>query len=172
MRRVVVTVIVLAGLVACSRDEAAKKAPPTMPAGSAGAPGAGDRSGTSIANAKALTRGTPTTFTVPCNGAAVYVGPFALTRDPEKLVINADVKGTTNAQVCISSGHFVDAKDAHTGVAGIPCVEQGKPGSAKLVYEYSPGNGGNGATPVYWSVKHDEVKPPSCDTVTVTLTQP
>lgn len=182
MKKNVVVALVVIGsvsVVACSRDEAGKTAPPTpkaapsaMPVASGGAPGAGDRSGSSIANAKPLLKGTPTTFTIPCNGTPVYVGPFTLSRDPEKLVIRAEAKGTSANQVCTSDGHFVDAKDANPTVSSIPCVEGGKAQQAKLEYEYSPGNGGSGMTPVYWRVKSDGAKPAGCDTVVVTLSYP
>lgn len=178
MRRALAAVVGFAGLVACSRDDVAKSSPPppksaAPPASaSAVAPGAGDRSGTSIANAKALVRGTPTTFTVPCTGAAVYVGPFTLAHDPQKLVLQAEVKGTGKGQVCTPDGQFVDAKDQSPRVAGLPCVEEGKAQAVKLEYEYSPGNGGNAANPVYWRVKQESAKPAGCETVTVTLTHP
>jgi hypothetical protein len=177
MKNVFAIVAAVVGLVACSRDDVGKTPPPTpksapsaAPAASGGAPGAGDRSGSSIANAKALVKGTPTTFTVPCDGSAVYVGPFTLTRDPEKLAVRAEAKGTSKAQVCMPDGHWVDAKGGNPSIASVPCVEDGKPAQTTLQYEYSPGNGGSNVTPVYWRIKHESAKPAGCDTITVTLT--
>ncbi|MBS2020654.1 MAG: hypothetical protein JST00_47815 [Deltaproteobacteria bacterium] len=173
------TITCAVALAACSRDEAAKNKPvatkpaaTTVPAASAGAPGAGDRSGTSIANAKPVVPGVPTTFTLPCNASAVYVGPFSMSKDPETLVVNAEVKGTTKSQVCVVEGHWVDAKGGNPAIAGLPCVEGGVAQKTTLAYEYSPGNGGSGVNPVYWRIKLDAAKPAGCDTVEITLRTP
>lgn len=170
----------LLSLSACPREgppkggATAKTTPPavTATASSAGAVGAGDRSGSSFANARPLPRGTSTTFSVPCSGAPVIVGPFSLTHDPERLVVRADAKGSSLAQVCVPDGHWVDAAGENAVVAGIPCVEGGRTVSTNLEYEYSPGNGGNAVNPVYWRVKLVDPKPAGCDTVTVTLALP
>lgn len=171
--------LVLFSLSACSRDELGKNPPPSRgaapsaaPAASAGAPGAGDRSGSSIANAKALLPRAPVTFTVPCDGSPVYVGPFTLARDPERVVVRAEAKGTSKAQVCVTDAHWVDAKGGNPSIAGIPCVEDGRTEKATLSYEYSPGNGGASVNPVYWRIKLDGPKTAGCDTVQVTLSYP
>lgn len=165
MRRAAPHLIVALALIGCSRAETKTK---TEPAAAAGAPGAGDRSGKSIANARALVAGTPTVFQVPCTGEKVYVGPFTMRHDPERLVVRASVKGTSASQVCIHEGHWVDARGEHPAIAGLPCVEGAAATETKLEYEYSPGNGGSSMTPVYWQVRHSEPKP-ACETVTVTL---
>lgn len=150
--------------------------PPAAPASAApaaksdkGAPGAGDRSGKSIANAMALRPGAPLSFRASCSGAPLYVGPFTFTKSPEKLQIRAEVTGTSKEQICWGVAHFVDGAGARPSVAGLPCVENGQPHSTTLEYEYSPHNGGSDVTPIYWELKSDEKKPEGCHTVDVKL---
>jgi len=169
--------------IGCTRSEPPKDAPAkpaatasvapaaTVSATASGAPGAGDKSGNPIANARPLLPGSPSTFTVPCSGQKLYVGPFSMKRDPERLVVRASVKSNSGVQVCATEGHWVDAKGQSPSVAGLPCAEGTKPVEAKLEYEYSPGNGGNAVNPVYWEVVHPSPKA-SCETVTVTLSMP
>lgn len=135
-----------------------------------GAPGAGDRSGKSIANAMALRPGAPTTLRAACSGAPVYVGPFTFTKSPTKLELRAEVKGTSAAQICRGAAHFVDSAGGRPQVAGLPCVHDGKTETATIEHEYSPANGGSDVTPVYWELKNDEKKPEGCDTIDVKLT--
>lgn len=135
-----------------------------------GAPGAGDRSGKSIANAMALRPGAPTTLRAACSGAPVYVGPFTFTKSPTKLELRAEVKGTSAAQICRGAAHFVDSAGGRPQTAGLPCVQDGKTVTATIEHEYSPHNGGSDVTPLYWELKNDEKKPEGCDTIDVKLT--
>ncbi len=168
--------------IGCKNKEPPAPAPAPLPAAPApasaapaaksdkGAPGAGDRSGKSIANAMALRPGVPLSFRAPCSGAPLYVGPFTFTKSPEKLQVRAEVTGTSTEQICWGTAHFVDNVGARPVVAGLPCVEGGKPHTVTLEHEYSPHNGGSDVTPVYWELKNDEKKPEGCHTVDVKLT--
>lgn len=135
-----------------------------------GAPGAGDGSGKSIANAMALRPGASASFRAACSGAPIYVGPFTFTKSPEKLQLRAEVKGTSAQQICRGTAHFVDSAGGRPAVAGLPCVHDGKTETATIEHEYSPANGGSDVTPVYWELKNDEKKPEGCDTIDVKLT--
>ncbi|MBK6465394.1 MAG: hypothetical protein IPF92_30975 [Myxococcales bacterium] len=137
-----------------------------------GAPGAGDRSGKSIANAMALRPGAPTTLRAACSGAPVYVGPFTFAKSPTKLELRAEVKGTSAAQICRGTAHFVDSAGKRPQTAALPCVQDGKPVTVTIEHEYSPHNGGSDVTPLYWELKNDEKKPEGCDTIDVKLTLP
>lgn len=157
-----------------------KKEPPAPPPvasaapapAASGAPGAGDRSGKSIANAMPVVRGTPTKFRLPCSGAGVFVGPFAFTKSPEILSLRAEIKGTTGEQVCRGEAHFVDGAGGKPAVAGLPCVEGGNPAAVTLTHEHSPHNGGNDANPVFWHLRGGDPLPDGCGTLDVTLTLP
>ena len=137
------------------------------PAAGAGTDGGGDRSGTSAANARALLKGAPVALKLDCK-QTVYFGPFQMAKDPETLTIKSTSKTPSGVQVCIGS-EFHDSKGAHVGGGAMGCVDGTHTGAGTAAYEYSPGNGGAGANPVYLSVKFAEPKPEGCPTVDLTL---
>lgn len=155
---------------ACKNDPpAADKpaAPKAAPTANASAAGGGDKSGSSVPNARPLSKDAPTSFTVPCSGS-FFVGPFSLKKDPEQLVVQAKVKSVKGTQVC-PGGKWVDASGKFVAVAGLGCVENANVVDVKISYEYSPGNGGSSASTVYLSLEYPEPKPASCDSAQVTL---
>lgn len=172
-RRVSVTVA-LCLVAGCTKEATApKKEKPsaTSTAGaSLGTDGGGDRSGTSMANAKALQKGAPVTFTLTCS-ATTYVGPFRFTKDPETLVIQGHAKNASASQICVG-GEWLDGAGKAIGPSGIGCADGKGTTDGKPELEHSPGNGGNSANPVYLALRFSEPKPAGCPSIDVTLTLP
>ncbi len=135
-----------------------------------GTDGGGDGSGSSLANAKALQKGAPATFTLTCS-ATVYIGPFRFTKDPEKLVIQGKGKNSSAAQICVG-GEWLDGSGKVIGPSGIGCADGKGAAEGKPEIEYSPGNGGSGANPVYLALKFSDPKPAGCPSIDVTLSLP
>lgn len=137
------------------------------PPAASGAPGAGDKTGSSLANARALTQGSPVTFELPCD-APVVLGPFRFTRDPEKLAVHARARSLQGEQICVG-GSWVKATGAPAGGAGVGCPEGPHEAIQDVEYEYSPGNGGNDGNPVFLRFAHEPPRPKGCATVSLTL---
>lgn len=167
--------VIVVALVGCKDKDAPQSTGPTSstvanpskPATGLGTDGGGDRSGTSVANARALLKGTPVALKLDCK-QTVFFGPFQMAKDPETLTIKSTSKTPSGAQVCIGS-EFHDPKGAHVGGGAMGCVDSAHAGTGAATYEYSPGNGGAGANPVYLSVKFADPKPEGCPSVDLTL---
>lgn len=166
--------VAVVALVACKAKDApqgaatastASNAP--KPAAGQGTDGGGDRSGTSAANARALLKGAPVALKLDCKHT-VFFGPFQMAKDPETLTIKSTSKTPSGTQVCIGS-EFHDAKGTQVGGGAMGCVDSAHVVEGAATYEYSPGNGGAGANPVYLSVKFAEPKPEGCPSVDLTL---
>lgn len=178
----VLLVLGSASIAACSKDPPpTPSAPPTevkpvaapaaeKPAAPAGAPGAGDFSGSSIANAKALKPGVPLAVTLPCSGS-VFVGPFTFNKDPERVLIQTLGRSNSGGQECLG-GSWQDKSGTFLETAGFGCPEgtNTSPGTAQ--FDYSPGNGGHGANPVFLELKAPDGLAADCKPPTVTLTLP
>lgn len=154
----------------CTKDAPAPPKDGPKVTAAQGTDGGGDGSGTSIANARALRKGAPATFTLACS-ATVYVGPFRFTKDPEKLVLQGKAKNSSTAQICVG-GEWLDGTGKVLGPSGIGCADGKAAAEGKPELEYSPGNGGNGANPVYLALKFGEPKPPGCPSIDVALSLP
>lgn len=179
MDKRIISVMLAPLLVAgCTKDAPAPpKEKPTTAATAApkvtaaqGTDGGGDGSGTSMANARALQKGAPATFTLTCS-ATVYVGPFRFTKDPEKLLIQGKTKNASTAQICVG-GEWLDGAGKVIGPSGIGCADGKAAAAGNPELEYSPGNGGNGANPVYLALRFSEPKPAGCPSIDVTLSLP
>jgi len=168
LSRIGFAVLFVAG---CNRDQPSpnKAAPSAAPAAApaSGTDGGGDGSGAGLANARALKSGSPVTLTLTCS-AKVWFGPFALTKDPQKLLIDGKMKTPTGKQICMG-GEFTDKTGAHVGGTSFGCADGTHGAEGTSTYEYSPGNGGSGATPVYLALAFGEPKPEGCPSAEVTL---
>lgn len=120
-----------------------------------------------MANARAVRPGAAVAFTLDCK-ASMYFGPFRFTKDPEKLSLVSTAKSPRGEQVCIA-GDWLDKTGAHVGGAAIGCVDGPHTADGTAVYEYSPGNGGAGANPVYLRTSFGEPKPSGCPSIELTL---
>jgi hypothetical protein len=163
------TAFVAVGGLGCNKDRGtptAAAAPSEAPKATKAA-GGGDGSGSSIPNARGLTKAAPVTFSVPCSGA-MYIGPFAFTKDPEELKLHASAKTPSGDQICVG-GQWVDSAGKFLEVAGVGCPEAAHVAESDLKLTYSPGNGGLGAKQVYLMTKFDEPKPVGCKSAEVTL---
>lgn len=175
-----VALVPLLAIVGCTKEAPpAPKDKTPAPSATAAAPkasaaqgtdGSGDGSGSSIANARALRKGTPATFTLTCS-ATVFTGPFRFTKDPEKLLIEAKAKNASPSQICVG-GEWLDGSGKVIGPSGIGCADGKGSAEGKPELEYSPGNGGNGTNPVYLALKFGEPKPEGCPSIDVTLLLP
>jgi hypothetical protein len=137
----------------------------------AGAPGAGDKSGSSSANAKELVKGKPVEVSVPCKGR-VYFGPFTFSKDPSKIELSAElVNDSSQDQIC-AGGWWVDGAERFVENARIGCVEKKLPRKDTFAAEYSPHNGGSNANPIYLQLGFDEDQPDGCQSIRVKLNVP
>jgi len=164
------TAFVAVGGLGCNKDRVApttSPAPSEAPKAVTKGAGGGDGSGSSIPNARGLSKTAPVTFSVPCSGA-MYVGPFAFTKDPEELKVHATAKTPSGEQICVG-GQWVDSAGKFIEVAGLGCTEAAHVAESDLKLTYSPGNGGNGAKQAYLMTKFDEPKPAGCKSAEVTL---
>jgi len=124
------------------------------------APGAGDKSGTSISNAMAVEPGKTATGLFPCGGSLV-MGPFSFTQEPTKVRLNVTAKNTSTNQACLG-GSWVDGKGKFISVAGIGCLDPGTSHEATVEIEYSPNSGGINANPMYLDLRYGQATPPNC----------
>jgi hypothetical protein len=104
---------------------------------------------------------------VPCEGA-LHVGPFALEREGETVVLGTQHEAAL--QTCPAAS-WVDASDAFVETAGIGCSEQGQPATAEISYRYAPGEGGSSATPVFLRLARGDVGPEACVPLHLRLTR-
>lgn len=168
----------LLGIGGCTKDAppppkdkpATTAAPGPKVTAAEGTDGGGDGSGTSIANARALRKGTPATFTLTCS-ATVYVGPFRFAKDPEKLLIDGKTRNASADQICVG-GEWLDGAGKVVGPSGLGCADGKGTGAGKPELEYSPANGGNGTNPVYLALHFSEPKPAGCPSIDIALSLP
>lgn len=158
----------------CALSSACKKPAPSSsektsaaPAAKSTASGTGDKSGKSLSNAKALTKGAGDTVTLPCD-ARVFYGPFAFSKSPEVLTLHGSATSPDGNQVCIG-GEWVDSAGKFVAVAGIGCPEGSAATEQDQTLEYSPHNGGSGASPVFYVLKGAEKHGTTCPAARVTL---
>jgi len=142
-----------------------------VPVAEGAAPGAGDKSGTSSANAKALEKGKPVDLVVPCKGKT-YVGPFTFSKDPSKLQIAVELKNESSQDQICAGGWWVDGAETFVENARIGCVEKALPRKETFSAEYSPHNGGSSANPVFLKLGFDEDQPDGCQSIKVKLSLP
>lgn len=118
-----------------------------------------------LAAARALAVGESVQLEVGCEGA-VYLGPFAFASDGQAVTLEGT--HTAQAQTCLGA-NFVDASDAFVAVGGFGCSDGGQTSTAEASYEYSPGNGGNAASPVFVKVAVGDPRPEPCAPSRVTV---
>lgn len=122
--------------------------------------------GTSIASATPLPVGAKVEGTLAC-GQKAYVGPFEFTKDPETIEIKASIRTVAASGQACGGGHSVDKTGQPVATLGFGC-STGGPHEEVVSLQYSPGNGGSGATPVYFEVMLADA---ACEEAVVTLTR-
>jgi hypothetical protein len=127
--------------------------------------GADSHDGADDGDERALAVGEAVQLEVGCEGA-VYLGPFAFASDGQ--VVTLEGTHTAQAQTCLGAS-FVDASDAFVAVGGFGCSDGGHTSTAEASYEYSPGTGGNAASPVFVKVAVGDPRPEPCAPSRVTV---
>lgn len=116
---------------------------------------------TSIATARPLVAGTPLEFELPCDGTAIYFGPFPFDAEGQTLTIDSLYRSPVGVQIC-GGGGFVDGTGEHVQVAGLGCPEQTGSAAMTTTYAFTPGAGGSNATPLYLKLAVADPRPAGC----------
>lgn len=99
----------------------------------------------------------------------MYVGPFAFTQHGQSASFSS--WHAEQPQTCVG-GSWVDATGAFLAVAGFGCSDAGTRAEATNLYEFSPDNGGNSATPVFLQLAFTgDPAPTACPPSRVHLTR-
>ncbi len=123
---------------------------------------------TDIGHARALNVGPAIELEIPCAGA-IFVGPFAPSSEGETVRLASEF--TAAAQTC-PNVTWVDGAGAFVETSGIGCSESGQQTTGEQTYRYAPGEGANGATPVYLRLTlEDIVGPAACVPVRLQLSR-
>ena len=123
---------------------------------------------TDVAHARALNVGPPIELEIPCSGA-IFVGPFAPHTEGETVRLASDF--VTTEQTCPGAA-WVDGTGAQVESAGVGCSDTGQHAIGEQTYRYAPGEGANGATPVYLRLTlEDIVGPATCAPVRLQLSR-